>query len=151
MERLHAVQEQQLWANRPDYATEAWLLALARMDVWSEVVDYGVAFQRGLREKEAWIALVKERKSKRNWGLPVLKDSALTATAADDQFIGLWINRASEDIYLSYLLARVPCFVVHEFPWLTIHCPPSNLAHPPTPISLMVQTLETSSTATHTT
>jgi hypothetical protein len=34
------------------------------MDVWSDMVDHGVVFQRGLREKEAWIALAKERKSK---------------------------------------------------------------------------------------
>ncbi|KAJ7355477.1 hypothetical protein DFH08DRAFT_954953 [Mycena albidolilacea] len=131
MKRLRAVQEQQLWANRPDYATEARLLALARMDVWSEVVDYGVAFQRGLREKEAWIALAKERKSKQNWGLPVLKDSALTATAADDQFIGLWINGASEDVYLSYLLAQVPCFVVHKFP-MANYTPSAIQPCPPT-------------------
>jgi hypothetical protein len=116
MERLRAVHDPQSWANRPDYATEDRLKALERMDVWSEVVDHGVAFQRGLREKEAWIALTKERKSKRSWGLVALKDSAQTAAAADDQYIGLWINGTSEDVYLSYLLARVPCFVVHEFP-----------------------------------
>ncbi|KAJ7302832.1 hypothetical protein DFH08DRAFT_826296 [Mycena albidolilacea] len=86
------------------------------MDVWSDVVDYGVAFQQRLREKEAWIALAKERKSKRHWGLAVLRDSIRNAAAADDQYIGLWINRASEDIYLSYLPVRVPCFMVHEFP-----------------------------------
>jgi hypothetical protein len=86
------------------------------MDVWSDVVDYGVVFQRGLKEKEAWITLAKERKSKRHWGLAVLRDSARTAATADNQYIGLWINGASEDVYLSYLLARVPCFMVHKFP-----------------------------------
>jgi hypothetical protein len=45
MERLHAVHEPQIWVNRPDYATEARLKALERMDVWSNVVDHGVAFQ----------------------------------------------------------------------------------------------------------
>jgi hypothetical protein len=61
MERLHMVHEPQVWADRPDYATEARLEALERIDVWSDAVDHGVAFQRGLQEKEAWIALVKER------------------------------------------------------------------------------------------
>ncbi|KAJ7351560.1 hypothetical protein DFH08DRAFT_806279 [Mycena albidolilacea] len=131
MERLRAVHEQQLWASRPDYATEVRLKALERMDVWSEVVDHGVAFQRGLREKEAWIALAKERKSKRNWGLAVLRDSARTAAAADDQYIGLWINGASEEVYLSYLLARVPCFVVHKFP-MANYTPTAVKPHPPT-------------------
>jgi hypothetical protein len=48
---------------------------------------------------------MKERKSKRHWGLAVLRDSTRTAAAADDQYMGLWINGASEEVYLSYLLA----------------------------------------------
>jgi hypothetical protein len=89
MEQLHAVHEPQIWAHRPDYATEDRLKALERMDVWSDVVDHRVAFQRGLWEKEACIALAKERKSKRYWGLAVLRDSARTAATTDDQYIGL--------------------------------------------------------------
>jgi hypothetical protein len=52
MERLRTVHEQQIWANRPDYATEARLKALERMDVWSDVMDHGVAFQRAAGTQE---------------------------------------------------------------------------------------------------
>lgn len=33
----------------------------------------------------------------------------------NDRYIRLWIYGTSKDVYLSYLLSRVPCFVAHEF------------------------------------
>jgi hypothetical protein len=61
----------------------------------------------------------------------LLRNRSRTAGAADNQYIGLWINGTSEDVYPSYLLAHVPCFVVHKFPLANYTtavnpCPPTD-------------------------
>jgi hypothetical protein len=101
------------------------------MEEWSDAVDYGVAFQRGLREQEAWIAFAKERISKGLLGTAVLREAARGAVAANDQYIGVWINGASEDVYYTYLGARVPCFIIHEF-LMPNYTPTAVSPYPPT-------------------
>jgi hypothetical protein len=115
MEQLRAVLEPSAWSSCPDYTSEARLHALGKVEEWSDAVEYRVAFQRGLREREAWIVFLKERISKGLLGTVALKEAARGAIAANDQYIGVWINGVSEDVYLSYLGARVPCFVIYEF------------------------------------
>ncbi|KAJ7363861.1 hypothetical protein DFH08DRAFT_949493 [Mycena albidolilacea] len=131
MEQLRAALDPASWDSRPNYASEARLSALGRMEEWSDTVDYGVAFQRGLREQEAWIAFAKERISKGPLGTAALREAARGAVAADDQYIGVWINGASEDVYYAYLGARVPCFIIHEF-LMPNYTPTTVSPHPPT-------------------
>jgi hypothetical protein len=113
--QLHPVLKPPAWNHRPNYALEARLRALGKMDMWSGVVDYGAAFQRGLREKEVLIVFSKEQISKWLLGTSMLKEAARGAVATNEQYIRVWINGTTEDVYLSYLLARVPCFTIHEF------------------------------------
>jgi hypothetical protein len=47
------------WARRPAYCTEARFQSLLGVRRWDHAVDLGVAFQRGLREMEAWVEMVK--------------------------------------------------------------------------------------------
>lgn len=107
--------ESQVWSARPQYTTEARVHALSRVSRWEDAVDYGVAVQRGLREKEAWIAMQKARVPLRLGRLRFLQRKAQSALTADDKYIGLWINGVSEVAALMYISTEVPCFVVHEY------------------------------------
>jgi hypothetical protein len=66
------------WAARLSYCTGARFQTLLGVRRWDDAVDLGVAFQRGLREAEGWIRMIKGRKD----------DSLLTI--ADLQ---LWTNK----------------------------------------------------------
>ncbi|KAJ7840445.1 hypothetical protein B0H13DRAFT_2366244 [Mycena leptocephala] len=82
---------------------------------WEDVVDRGVAVQRDLREKEAWIAWWHERLRQKasDFLLPRLRQ--LQFSDADDRYVGMWFNGTSEETVLRYLAASIPCFIVHEF------------------------------------
>ncbi|KAJ7093056.1 hypothetical protein C8R44DRAFT_890834 [Mycena epipterygia] len=99
------------WEHRPLFATVANIQMLRAMKYWDEAVDLGVSLQRNLREMEAWVAFVKQRKTALN--LRGLRAS--TMDFADERYIGGWVNGTSEEVVLRYMHVRVPCFIVHEY------------------------------------
>ncbi|KAJ7647220.1 hypothetical protein FB45DRAFT_1019487 [Roridomyces roridus] len=99
------------WASRPQ-VTAAQIFDLAQVQRWERAVDYGVAVQRVLKEMEAWVT----------WRRAVKEQEAMTSeelsrsiSAANDSWLGCWINGISEGYGLNFLAAGVPCFVVHEY------------------------------------
>ncbi|KAJ6456027.1 hypothetical protein C8R47DRAFT_1227998 [Mycena vitilis] len=101
------------WDTRPMYATEDRIARLLAVRAWDEAVDMGVAMQRGLREKEAWLYLFEARSQQRRLLLAELKEESMPL--AKEKFIGVWINGADEELTLRYMRAGVPCFIVHEY------------------------------------
>ncbi|KAJ7177841.1 hypothetical protein C8R46DRAFT_1212577 [Mycena filopes] len=101
------------WIGRPRLPSPAHLNSLAELRSWEATVDAGVAVQRGLREKEAWIAYAQSRMD-----MAGLSDSALlyeVMPPAREDYIGLWINGMEERVVLRYMKSGVPCFIVHEY------------------------------------
>ncbi|KAJ7082500.1 hypothetical protein C8R44DRAFT_894796 [Mycena epipterygia] len=76
------------WENGPTFATVRNIEMLRRMSYWEEAVNLGVALQRSFREMDAWVSRTN---------------------------IGGWFNGTSEDMVLRYMLARIPCLVIHEY------------------------------------
>ncbi|KAJ7878924.1 hypothetical protein B0H13DRAFT_1892445 [Mycena leptocephala] len=101
------------WEARPRQTDEIAITRLLGVRRWEEAVDLGVAVQRGLREKEGWIAYIEARFSQRGMDLSALQ--AATMPLANEQFIGCWINGASEERALRHLFAGIPCFIAHEY------------------------------------
>ncbi|KAJ7843045.1 hypothetical protein B0H13DRAFT_1909573 [Mycena leptocephala] len=101
------------WEARPRQTDEIAITRLLGVRRWEEAVDLGVAVQRGLREKEGWIAYIEARFSQRGMDLSALQ--AATMPLANEQFIGCWINGASEESALRHLFAGIPCFIAHEY------------------------------------
>ncbi|KAJ7141485.1 hypothetical protein C8R44DRAFT_867103 [Mycena epipterygia] len=99
------------WEHCPLFATVANIEMLRAVKYWDEAVDLGVSLQRNLREMEAWVAFVKQRKTALN--LRGLRAS--TMDFADERYIGGWVNGTSEEVVLRYMHACVPCFIVHEY------------------------------------
>ncbi|KAJ6491301.1 hypothetical protein C8R47DRAFT_1070862 [Mycena vitilis] len=101
------------WETRPAYATEDSIARLLAVRTWDEAVDAGVAVQRGLREKEAWLHLFEARNQQRRLPFALLKKEDMPL--AQERFIGVWINGADEELTLRYMRAGVPCFIAHEY------------------------------------
>ncbi|KAJ7161451.1 hypothetical protein C8R43DRAFT_1123897 [Mycena crocata] len=107
------------WSERPAYATYARIMQLRDLRDWATAVDYTVAVQRGLREKDAWIRLIRERR--RQESLRSSEIRRMRVPVASEELMGFWANGASEEMLLHSLAAGVPCFIVHEFPGGTGH------------------------------
>ncbi|KAJ7898770.1 hypothetical protein B0H13DRAFT_803740 [Mycena leptocephala] len=103
------------YSSRPNNPTFDQVERLRNISTWEEAVDRGVAVQRDLREKEAWIAWWHERIRQRASEFSLTRLREVDMPRADDQYIGLWVNGAPEEVVLRYLAASIPCFVVHEF------------------------------------
>ncbi|KAJ6496482.1 hypothetical protein C8R47DRAFT_1212800 [Mycena vitilis] len=115
MEKFHAFAERKSsWESRPTYSSEEKILKLLDVRVWDDAVDLGVAVQRGLREKEAWTCLMDAQERQQTLPLKRLKEQKIPL--AREKFVGLWINGLQEEATLRLMLARVPCFIVHEYP-----------------------------------
>ncbi|KAJ7464560.1 hypothetical protein FB451DRAFT_1403230 [Mycena latifolia] len=106
------------WRDRPQYASEVTLATLRNIRTWDAAVDFGVAVQRSLREKEAWVAWIEERARQRKLTLEQLR--AMSMPIANDDYVGVWINGMREELSLRLMAAGVPCFVVHEYPSETV-------------------------------
>ncbi|KAJ7512293.1 hypothetical protein B0H11DRAFT_2214095 [Mycena galericulata] len=106
--------ESNTWKKRPDYANDFRITRLLGLRSWDEVIDLGVAVQRGLREKEGWIAWLTERFRQDNMASEWFKWTAMPL--ANEAFIGLWVNGLEETIVLRHMAAGVPCFIIHEYP-----------------------------------
>ncbi|KAJ7081399.1 hypothetical protein B0H15DRAFT_786602, partial [Mycena belliarum] len=111
--RLYLRPESSTWANRPQQPAPVHLAMLQRQRSWDDCVDCGVAIQRGLREKEAWLKWVEERF--RQATPTPLPYSELQMPLADDNLVGVWINGMDEETALRHMLAGVPCFIAHEY------------------------------------
>jgi hypothetical protein len=78
------------WAARPSYCSETRLQALLGVHRWDDAVDLGMAFQRGLRETEAWITMVEMQRKFPPVDIHYLRH--LTLPVANNNRIGLWVN-----------------------------------------------------------
>ncbi|KAJ7756893.1 hypothetical protein DFH07DRAFT_959028 [Mycena maculata] len=101
------------WALRPTFASGRNVRMLDDVRYWDEVVDLGVALQRGLREREAWVAWREEATRLEPLLIHHLREMQMPL--ADESFVGLWVNGLEESAVLKYMALAVPCFVVHEY------------------------------------
>ncbi|KAJ7920732.1 hypothetical protein B0H13DRAFT_1867232 [Mycena leptocephala] len=101
------------WDSRPGKANESALTRLLGVRRWEEAVDLGVSFQRGLQEKEGWIAYLEARFGQRRMDLSALRAAAMPV--AQEQYIGCWVNGLSMEAILRHLYAGIPCFIAHEY------------------------------------
>ncbi|KAJ6469216.1 hypothetical protein C8R47DRAFT_1223075 [Mycena vitilis] len=111
--KMEAWKTSSLWSSRPQYACESRVQRLAICQTWDEVVDLGVALQRGLREQEAWLVYMQTRRDQHRLDLDRLRGTAIPE--ARERFIGIWLNGLPEMAALRYLVRGVPCFIVHEY------------------------------------
>ncbi|KAJ7473554.1 hypothetical protein FB451DRAFT_1558730 [Mycena latifolia] len=102
-----------LWDSRPRWIDAGSIAQLLAVRLWDEAVDQGVAVQRGLRELEAWAAWAEEHLRQVRLTLEELR--SVDMPLARENFIGVWINSADERTALSYMLAGIPCFIVHAY------------------------------------
>jgi hypothetical protein len=91
-------------------------------------VDLGVAFQRGLQEMEAWVAMVKMQQEHPLMDVQDFREATLPV--ADDNRMGVWVNSMKEAGVLLFMQQKVPCFIVHKFPLETL-VPLSAAPNPP--------------------
>jgi hypothetical protein len=103
------------WENRPTCPSVDQVEKLRSLRSWEYVVDFGVAVQRDLREKEAWVAWWHERIRQKASGFSLSRLREMECHEAFERYIGVWVNGASEEVVLRYLVAAIPCFIVHEF------------------------------------
>ncbi|KAJ6611810.1 hypothetical protein B0H10DRAFT_2223729 [Mycena sp. CBHHK59/15] len=102
------------WDSRPKFPMEVHIRALLNLRVWEAAVDQGVAVQRGLREKEAWIEYLTIRFHQRASGLDLPQLLRLEMQPAKEEFMGVWVNGCSEETVLRFMAAQIPCFIIHE-------------------------------------
>ncbi|KAJ7149016.1 hypothetical protein C8R43DRAFT_1128779 [Mycena crocata] len=102
------------WIRRPAWANPDRFEKLKALRVWAGVVDLGISLQRSVREKEAWIRFYSERRRMLGYHWDDLR--RMQMPEADDSFIGFWANGADEKTVLHLMAAKVPCFIVHEYP-----------------------------------
>jgi hypothetical protein len=80
---------------------------------WGECVSQVTAVQRQLREKQAWLQMLRALRST-NWGInisPITDDIG----AAHEYYMGCWVNGASEKLIRWLLYLGIPCFIIHEY------------------------------------
>ncbi|KAF7351694.1 hypothetical protein MSAN_01602400 [Mycena sanguinolenta] len=73
----------------------------------------GVAIQRGLREQEAWVAMVHARRGSIPDSVERLR--AMPMPLANDSLIGVWVNGLEERTVLIFMALAIPCFIIHEY------------------------------------
>ncbi|KAJ7149329.1 hypothetical protein C8R43DRAFT_1128683 [Mycena crocata] len=102
------------WKRRPLWANADRFAKLRTVRVWATAVDLGIALQRSVREKEAWIRFYLERRRMMGYRFDDL--CRMRMPEADDTFVGFWANGSSEKTVLHLMATKVPCFIVHEYP-----------------------------------
>lgn len=99
------------WSSRPWYPKPRHITLLKDTHTYETVVDNGVAIQRGIKEKDAWLRFVDL--SGGLWDL--CDDRELgEVPAANDNYMGCWINGTTQNEALWLMAAKVPCFIVHK-------------------------------------
>ncbi|KAJ7068936.1 hypothetical protein B0H15DRAFT_958048 [Mycena belliarum] len=100
---------------RPKTPTRADLAGLAAAVQYERAVDLAAECQAGMKEKCAWARMARKWLEK-PFSEPYVLES-LEIVPAEDACIGVWINGAEAADPLWFLVvARVPCFVIHELP-----------------------------------
>jgi hypothetical protein len=77
---------------------------------WGECVSQVTAVQRQLREKQAWLQMLRALQPT-NWSTnisPVVDD----IVAAHESYMECWVNAASEKLIHWFLYLNIPCFVL---------------------------------------
>ncbi|KAJ7103997.1 hypothetical protein B0H15DRAFT_794876 [Mycena belliarum] len=105
--------ESREWDRRPTTDVGSAIGRLLSVRTWDDAVDQGVALQRVLREKEAWIAWAQEIERQKMLTLEDMR--SMDMMLAQEEYVGLWINGADEGTTLFYMAAGIPCFIVHEY------------------------------------
>ncbi|KAJ7066825.1 hypothetical protein B0H15DRAFT_807560 [Mycena belliarum] len=98
---------------RPRVPTRDIMAGLAAVVQYERAVDLAAECQAGMKEKDAWITMVRQ------WlAQPFLEPYVLlqlTIIPADEDYLGVWINGAPAEDPLWFLVtAAVPCFVISE-------------------------------------
>ncbi|KAJ7840025.1 hypothetical protein B0H13DRAFT_1910890 [Mycena leptocephala] len=96
---------------RPVLPTEREFNELRSRRIFEEAIDAVAVIQRQLRERDAWISMVRAMTSVKP-ASTVWKDGYLQA---NDHLIGVWINDATEEKVGWLLSAAVPVFIVHRY------------------------------------
>ncbi|KAF8059063.1 hypothetical protein FPV67DRAFT_1675737 [Lyophyllum atratum] len=100
------------WSQRPSFPHRTAIDDLRRIKAYEDVVDLGVAVQRGLKEKAAYLLFANLVLSS---GYQQSVDNLVASEipVADDRYLGAWINGDRRQDALWLLSQKIPCFVVH--------------------------------------
>ncbi|KAF8059017.1 hypothetical protein FPV67DRAFT_1718100 [Lyophyllum atratum] len=100
------------WSQRPIFPHPAAINDLRSVVTYEDAVDLGVAIQRGLKEKAAYLIFANLLLDS---GYQPAVDKLMVAEipAADDRYLGAFINGDRRQDALWLLSQRVPCFLVH--------------------------------------
>ncbi|KAF8054158.1 hypothetical protein FPV67DRAFT_1683018 [Lyophyllum atratum] len=100
------------WSQRPIFPHPTAIDDLRHVAAYEDAVDLGVAIQRGLKEKAAYLIfanLVLDSKYQ-----PAVDELvASEIPEADDRYLGAFINGDRRQDALWLLSQKVPCFLVH--------------------------------------
>lgn len=104
---------------------------------WEECVSQVAAVQRQLREKQAWLQMLRALQST-NWSIDI-SPVADGIGATHESYMGCWVNGTSEKLIRWLLYLGIPCFIVHEYRVGVLPPSPSE-AHPlPSALEVAVQ------------
>ncbi|KAJ7503817.1 hypothetical protein B0H11DRAFT_2222434 [Mycena galericulata] len=100
-----------MWSNRPRIPWNDQMAELPKIEIYETAIDRVVTFQRGMREKRAWLAAAHFWSGR----IPRVEDMRKEPILeAFENYVGVWINGITEEEGLIFLTRmRVPCFVVH--------------------------------------
>jgi hypothetical protein len=79
---------------------------------WETCVHGLTYIQRQLREKDGWLSMISALRYTK-WDLAVSSDGQIQR--ADENYIGVWVNGASEMDVRWFLHLGIPCFIIHEY------------------------------------
>lgn len=103
-----------LWEARPTFPTSLDVELIWAPNTYEIAVDEVTNFQRGLKMKAAWVELARHRLEKGRKDIDDLR--CRPVPVADDGFMGVWLNTASEHEALQVVIEDcIPGFFVHEY------------------------------------
>ncbi|KAJ7860576.1 hypothetical protein B0H14DRAFT_3445981 [Mycena olivaceomarginata] len=94
----------------PALPTENQFKDLKSCRVFEDTIDAVAMIQRQLRQCNAWISMMRAKPSVES--APNVWEARYRP--ANDTFVGVWINDATEEQAAWLLLAAVPAFIVHR-------------------------------------
>ncbi|KAJ7459537.1 hypothetical protein B0H11DRAFT_2242604 [Mycena galericulata] len=100
-----------MWSNRPRIPWADQMKELPTFEIYEMAIDWVVTFQRGMREKRAWLAAAQFWLGR----IPRIEDMQKEPILeAFENYMGVWINGITEEDGLIFLMRmRVPCFIAH--------------------------------------
>ncbi|KAJ7079053.1 hypothetical protein B0H15DRAFT_954159 [Mycena belliarum] len=107
----HQIQDED-WKRCPELPTQSNFEELRDCRVYEDAVDLLARMQRQMRERAAWIAMIRAMSTSVfdasdvvDQGLPV----------ADEQYVGLFVNDAMSDKVAWLLSVGIPVFIAHRY------------------------------------